>query len=66
THQPFESTEKAIRDDEDIDSQSEHIYTAPQRVLVRQTDEGVQESARIADLERLVQAYQSGLLHEAS
>ncbi len=64
THQPFESTEKAIRDDEDIDSQSEHIYTAPRRVLVRDTDEGVEEAARIRDLERLVQAYQSGLLHE--
>ncbi|MCD8161493.1 MAG: fructose-1,6-bisphosphatase [Clostridiales bacterium] len=64
THQPFESTEKAIRDDEDIDSQSEHIYTAPQRVLVRDTDEGAEESARIKDLERLVQAYQSGLLNE--
>ncbi|MCD7919982.1 MAG: fructose-1,6-bisphosphatase [Clostridiales bacterium] len=66
THQPFESTEKAIRDDEDIDSQSEHIYTSPQRVLVRQTDEGEAEAARITDLERLVQAYQSGLLHEAT
>ncbi|MCD7838218.1 MAG: fructose-1,6-bisphosphatase [Clostridiales bacterium] len=65
THQPFESTEKAIRDDEDIDSQSERIYTAPQRVLVRDTDEGKREAARIADLERLVWAYQNGILHEA-
>ncbi|MCD8190974.1 MAG: fructose-1,6-bisphosphatase [Clostridiales bacterium] len=65
THQPFESTEKAIRDDEDIESQSERIYTARQRVLVRDTDEGKKEEARIADLERLVWAYQNGLLHEA-
>ena len=41
THQPFESVEKAIHEDEDITSQSEYIYTAPQRILVRDTDEGL-------------------------
>lgn len=66
THQPFESTEKAIRDDEDIDSQSEYIYTAPQRILVRHTDEGREKSALIPDLQRLIAAYQTGLLHERS
>ncbi len=64
THQPFESREKAIRDDEDIESQSEYIYTAPTRVLVRDTDEGKQEEARITDLEQLILAYQRGVLRE--
>lgn len=64
THQPFESAEKAIRNDEDIHSRSEYIYTAPQRILVRDTDEGQEKRALILDLQRLVAAYQSGLLRE--
>ena len=61
THQPFESAEKAIREDEDIASRSEYIYTAPQRVLVRDTDEGVEKRVLIADLEQLLAAYRAGL-----
>ena len=64
THQPFESAEKAIREDEDIASRSEYIYTAPQRVLVRDTDEGVEKRVLIADLEQLLAAYRAGLLRE--
>ena len=62
THQPFESAEKAIHEDEDITSQSEYIYTAPQRILVRDTDEGLRKQALIRDLCALVQAYQTGVL----
>ena len=62
THQPFESVEKAIHEDEDITSQSEYIYTAPQRILVRDTDEGLRKQALIRDLCALVQAYQTGVL----
>ncbi len=64
THQPFESTEAAIRDDEDIDSQSAYIYTAPNRILVRDTDEGRDLQQMIGDLSRLVDAYRTGLLPE--
>ena len=62
THQPFESAEKAIHEDEDIASKSEYIYTAPQRILVRDTDEGLRKQALIRDLCSLVQAYQTGVL----
>ena len=62
THQPFESAEKAIHEDEDITSKSEYIYTAPQRILVRDTDEGLRKQALIRDLCALVQAYQTGVL----
>ena len=62
THQPFESAEKAIHEDEDIASKSEYIYTAPQRILVRDTDEGLRKQALICDLCSLVQAYQTGVL----
>ena len=41
THQPFESVDKAIHEDEDIASKSEYIYTAPQRILVRESSLGL-------------------------
>ena len=62
THQPFESVDKAIHEDEDIASKSEYIYTAPQRILVRATDEGGRTQALIRDLSALVEAYQSGVI----
>lgn len=62
THQPFESAEKAIHEDEDIASKSEYIYTAPQRILVRDTYEGGRKQALIRDLCALVEAYQTGVL----
>ena len=62
THQSFESAEKAIHEDEDIASKSEYIYTAPQRILVRDTDEGGRKQALIRDLCALVEAYQTGVL----
>ena len=62
THQLFESAEKAIHEDEDIASKSEYIYTAPQRILVRDTDEGGRKQALIRDLCALVEAYQTGVL----
>lgn len=64
THQPFESAEKAIREDEDIDSRSEYIYTAPRRILMQDTDAGREKAAQITDLRQLIEAYRSGLLRE--
>ena len=60
THQPFESTAAAIRDDEDIASKSRSIYTAPRRILVSDTDEGREFQKMIGDLRRLVDAYRTG------
>ena len=62
THQPFESVEKAIHEDEDIASKSEYIYTAPRRIQVRDTDEGIRKQQLVRDLEALVKAYQGGLI----
>ncbi len=64
THQPFESAEKAINEDEDISSSSEYIYTAPQRLTVADTDEGWRNRETIEDLKLLVRAYQTGELRE--
>ena len=62
THQPFESTAAAIRDDEDIVSKTRAIYTAPRRILVLDTDEGRELQKMIGDLRHLVDAYRTGLL----
>lgn len=52
THQPFESIEKAIHEDEDIESSSERIYTAPRRILIGDTDEGQRKRTEIDDWRR--------------
>ena len=57
-----DNTDKAIHEDEDITSKSEYIYTAPQRILVRDTDEGGRKQALIRDLTALVEAYQTGVI----
>lgn len=64
THQPFESTEKAIHEDEDILSRSEQIYTAPRRVLMADTDAGREKAALIDDLRQLIAAFRSGAIQE--
>lgn len=64
THQPFESTEKAIRNDEDIESRSESVYTAPHRILVADTDAGLEKAELIGDLRQLIAAFQSGAIQE--
>ena len=64
THQPFESIEKAIHEDEDIESSSERIYTAPRRILIGDTDEGQLKRTEIDDLEALTEAYGNGLIRE--
>ncbi len=64
THQPFESTEKAIHDDEDIASKSEHIYTAPKRILIQDTDKGKEKAELLDDLQQLIDAYRAGVIQE--
>lgn len=64
THQPFESKEVALHQDEDIASKSEYIYNVPRRLLLRDTDEGKRQRAYIQDLGSLVDAYESGAIQE--
>lgn len=64
THQPFVSAEKAIREDDDIASRSERIYSASDRILIADTDAGKEKALLIEDLKKLIAAYQSGLLQE--
>ena len=64
THQPFESVEKAILEDEDILSRSEPIYTASRRILIADTDAGREKAALIGDLRKLIAVFQSGAVQE--
>ncbi|WP_291244869.1 fructose-1,6-bisphosphatase [Fournierella sp.] len=63
-HQPFESAEKAIRENLDIVSTVDVFETCEKRTLVGDTDNGRRLAADIEDLKLLVQAYQMGLVKE--
>ena len=64
THQPFESAEKAIRENEDILSRVDIVDRNRNRVRVGDTDEGVHLREKVKDLKKLVAAYQNGTLKE--
>ncbi len=63
-HEPFTSRAEAISGHKDIASHSLIIENLPQRLLVRDTDEGEVYQGRIQDLYRLVEAYQDGSISE--
>lgn len=63
-HEPFESAEKAIRENLDIASAVEVFETCEKRTLVGDTDNGQRLAADVEDLKLLVQAYQMGLVKE--
>ncbi len=64
-HQPFESTKKAIEEGRDIISSRMVLETTTQRMHVRDTDIGKELLTQIADLEKLLEAYSSGLIAES-
>ncbi len=63
-HEPFESTEKAIKNETDIISDTTQIEVAPSRIRVSQTDVGEEIKDSIKQLERLLEAYRDGVLVE--
>ena len=62
THEPFESTQKAIENEIDIHSVSDFIEKTPTRLYISDTDKGRELQKRITDLENLIEAYRSGVL----
>ena len=64
THQPFESAEKAVRENTDIVSRVNIVSSDGRRVLVEDTDEGVRMNEKIEDLKKLLFAYRSGKIKE--
>ena len=65
-HQPFESTQKAVSEELDIDTETEIIHTHPFRLRVRDTDRGRVIQEQIDELQALLNAYREGLIHEHS
>ncbi len=63
-HEPFESIESAVRDEKDIYSTLETVALAPERVLVKDTDEGKIMQKKIDALRALVNAYRKGIIKQ--
>ena len=63
-HEPFESTDDAIRNGTDIKSTTQLVEMMGRRLLVADTDKGVQIREQIKDLERLLRAYRKGIIKE--
>lgn len=61
-HQPFESMEKSLSQNADIQSTSYYIETQTARKMVKDTDIGEKIKKNIFELEKLLEAYQGGLL----
>lgn len=64
SHQPFESTEKAIVEETDILSSYIVLKHTEVRKDVGDTDIGVELKQQIQDLKKLLEAYRKGLLKE--
>ena len=61
-HQPFESIEKVLNENKDIESSSDSFETEPYRVMVENTDDGKEIAENIKDLEMLLMAYREGII----
>ena len=63
-HQPFESTTKAIEEENDIISETTVLEFSNKRKRVRDTDIGKELTRQIDDLKDLLDAYRGGFLKE--
>ncbi len=64
-HEPFESVEKAVRDESDIHSDTVLVQHVARRKTVADTDVGRELKESIQDLEALLEAYREGRIVES-
>jgi fructose-1,6-bisphosphatase-3 len=64
SHEPFESMEKAIKEEKDIHSSTVALQYSQERLRVMNTDVGVTLMQSINDLTRLLEAFQKGIIKE--
>jgi fructose-1,6-bisphosphatase-3 len=64
THQPLESTQRAIEDELDTDPRMSIVESNDIRILVADTDRGREIRRRIEELKTLLSAYRTGLIKE--
>ena len=62
-HEPFTSIENAIINETDLHSEKQ-IVEKVERKRIKDTDKGKELMSQIADLERLLEAYKSGIISE--
>lgn len=63
-HEPFTSTADAIQQCTDIKSTTQIVEMSSHRMLVADTDIGIELNKQISDLEKLLYAYRHGLIKE--
>ena len=63
-HDPFSSTEEAIEKELDIHSDRIMVQKTERRLLVGDTDSGLEMKERIRELEELLKAYRNGTIKE--
>ena len=63
-HEPFTSTADAIQQCTDIKSTTQIVEMSSHRMLVADTDIGIELKKQISDLEKLLYAYRHGLIKE--
>lgn len=64
SHEPFESTQNAIEEEQDILSHTQVVERNTNRFRVKDTDEGRMIQRHIEELKALLQAYRTGLIKE--
>ena len=65
-HQPFENVYAALRENKDIESNSELVETESERIMVKHTDDGKKIMEDIEWLKKLLEAYRSGTIKQES
>lgn len=63
-HEPFQSSQKAILEGQDIKSTTFLVEMSQQRMMVKDTDKGKRLTTLIQDLRKLLVAYRTGLIKE--
>ncbi len=63
-HNPFESVQTAVTQDEDMHSRSVSVQGMTQRIMIHDTDNGRDIAKMVADLEMLLSAYRMGLIKQ--
>jgi len=63
-HDPFQSRQKAIEEGQDIKSTTFVIEFNSQRMMVKDTDKGLELTTQIQDLKKLLVAYRTGFIKE--
>ena len=64
SHRAFKTVEEALTRNQDIQSETNFFAPVTQRIMVSDTDTGVEIRGQISDLRKLLDAYRNGILPE--